>query len=214
MERQRTFVFGDIHGCLTPLRKLVDRIGWAPHSDRLIFVGDFIDRGPDSRDVVDFIIELQGLSARVEGVMGNHEAMLLDYLHGKNRDLYIMNGGGSTLAGYGAKGEGNAPRIPDDHLAFFNSLPYLIEMDEFFVVHAGFRPGVAVKEQSRHDMVWIREPFIYSEADFGKRVLFGHTPFHEPFEMDNKIGLDTGAVYGNRLTCLELPEMTFHSVRA
>ena len=80
------------------------------------------------------------------------------------------------------------------------------------MVHAGFRPKVPIKEQSLDDMVWIREPFIYSDYDFGKKVVFGHTPFSEPMVMENKIGLDTGAVYGNRLTCLELPEMRFHSV--
>jgi len=82
------------------------------------------------------------------------------------------------------------------------------------VVHAGFRPGVAIEDQSLEDLIWIREPFIFSDYDFGKTVIFGHTPIAEPLMMDNKIGLDTGAVYGNRLTCLELPRMKFHSVEA
>jgi serine/threonine protein phosphatase 1 len=73
---------------------------------------------------------------------------------------------------------------------------------------------VAVERQDLDDLVWIRDPFIYSDHDFGKRVIFGHTPFSEPLIMTNKIGLDTGAVYGNRLTCLELPSLTFHFVEA
>ena len=88
----------------------------------------------------------------------------------------------------------------------------MIELDEYYVVHAGFRPGRPVEDQDLFDMVWIRDEFIYSSYDFGKTVIFGHTPLYAPMLLENKIGIDTGAVYGNRLTCLELPERKFHSV--
>ena len=99
-------------------------------------------------------------------------------------------------------------------MSFYNSLKPHIELKDYYVVHAGLRPGVDISEQKLEDMIWIREPFIHSTYDFDKRVIFGHTPLDESLVMENKIGLDTGAVHGFRLTCLELPEMRFHSVKA
>jgi serine/threonine protein phosphatase 1 len=104
--------------------------------------------------------------------------------------------------------------IPDDHLSFFRSLKLIIELEDYYVVHAGFRPGVPIANQTTEDLLWIRDSFIFSNFYFGKRVIFGHTPFAQPLVMENKIGLDTGAVYGNRLTCLELPSLKFHFVEA
>jgi serine/threonine protein phosphatase 1 len=89
----------------------------------------------------------------------------------------------------------------------------MIELEQYYIVHAGFRPNIRIKDQDLFDMVWIRDGFIYSDYDFGKMVVFGHTPFDSPMIMKNKIGIDTGAVYGNCLTCIELPEKRFHSVR-
>lgn len=88
----------------------------------------------------------------------------------------------------------------------------MIELEDYYIVHAGFRPYVAIKDQNLFDMIWIRDEFLFSDYDFGKMVIFGHTPFDDPFIMKNKIGIDTGAVFGNRLTCLELPIKRFHSV--
>ena len=99
-------------------------------------------------------------------------------------------------------------------MAFFENLFLYIELDDYYVVHAGFRPGVEIEKQSSEDLIWIREPFIFSDHNFGKKVIFGHTPLAEPLVMDNKIGLDTGAVYGNKLTCLDIPRMKFYSVEA
>ena len=89
-----------------------------------------------------------------------------------------------------------------------------MELRDYYVVHAGFRPGVDLEHQTEEDMIWIREPFLSSGYDFGKKVIFGHTPFSKPLVMDNKIGLDTGAVYGNRLTCIELPAERFYFVNS
>lgn len=206
---------GDVHGCLDMLRRLIDKIDWRPDEDSLIFLGDYIDRGADSKGVVDYVLELTKVSVRVQCIMGNHENILLDFLNTGEPRLLIMNGGIPTLESYQAANKNvDDPMIPHDHAAFFKSLPTYIELEDYYVVHAGFRPDVAIEDQSLEDLIWIREPFIFSDYDFGKTVIFGHTPIAEPLMMDNKIGLDTGAVYGNRLTCLELPRMKFHSVEA
>jgi serine/threonine protein phosphatase 1 len=215
MAHGRVFVIGDIHGCLDMLDRLMDKIDWQPDRDRLIFLGDYIDRGQDSRGVVDYVVGLTRCSPHVECLIGNHEVMFLDYLNGKDEELYFLNGGWSTLRSYGMdKGLKAKSLIPSEHIAFFRSLKTYIELEDYYIVHAGFRPGIEIVEQSLNDMVWIREPFIHSRYDFGKRVIFGHTPYYEPLVMDNKIGLDTGAVMGNALTCLELPALRFHSVNA
>ncbi|MBW1923647.1 MAG: metallophosphoesterase [Deltaproteobacteria bacterium] len=215
MTDQKTFIVGDIHGCLDPLKRLMDRLDWRPVKDRLIFLGDYIDRGPDPPGVVEYILELFKQSDMIECLIGNHEALFLDYLSGKDRRLFLLNGGTETLQCYHRRRrDPEEDLVPQDHLLFYHGLKPYVELDDFYLVHAGFRPGVEIKRQTLEDMTWIRDPFIFSTYDFGKRVIFGHTPFSEPLVLDNKIGLDTGAVYGNRLTCLELPEMRFHSVEA
>lgn len=215
MDTDKVFVIGDIHGCLDMLKRLMDKIDWRPGRDRLIFLGDYIDRGQNPKGVVDYILGLISCSPHVECLVGNHEAIFLDYLDGKDRGLFLINGGLSTLESYQAdRPKQGGPLVPPAHMDFYQSLKSFIELEDYYIVHAGFRPGVDLREQSVEDMVWIRETFIYSEYDFGKRVIFGHTPFHQPLVVENKIGLDTGAVYGNKLTSLELPEFRFHSVGA
>ncbi len=211
----KTYVIGDIHGCLDMLKRLIDKIQWDPSKDELIFVGDYIDRGPDPKGVVDYIVSLMAESSKIQCLIGNHEVIFLDYIKGKDRRLFLMNGGMNTLESYAFHlVDTENDLLPPSHKEFFASLKYTIELDDYYVVHAGFRPEVPLDEQDPDDLVWIRDPFIYSTYDFGKKVIFGHTPFYEPLVMDNKVGLDTGAVYGNRLTCLELPEFRFHSVEA
>ncbi|MCP4682884.1 MAG: serine/threonine protein phosphatase [Desulfobacterales bacterium] len=208
-------MIGDVHGCLETLKRLMDEIAWMPGKDRLYFLGDYIDRGNNSKGVVDYILELISYSPHVECLLGNHEAMFLDFLQGKYQELFLQNFGKKTIESYQSeKQHVNDPLVSPDHMAFFQSLKPFIELEDYYLVHAGFKPGTHINKQSEEDMLWIREPFISSGYDFGKMVIFGHTPFHEPIVMQNKIGLDTGAVYGNRLTCLELPEMRFYMVEA
>ncbi|MBC8418860.1 MAG: serine/threonine protein phosphatase [Proteobacteria bacterium] len=214
MEREKTFIVGDIHGCLHMLKRLMDKIPWRPGKDTLIFIGDYIDRGSHSKGVVDYILDLIRDYQRVNCLLGNHEAMLLDYLSGKDQDLYLANRGFTTLKNYLTEKPKEGPLVPPDHISFYHSLRPFMELRDYYVVHAGFRPGIEIGHQTQEDMTWIREPFISSAHDFGKMVIFGHTPFREPLVTDNKIGLDTGAVYGNRLTCVELPEERFYSVKA
>lgn len=213
MAVDKTFVIGDIHGSLGMLRRLMDKIPWEPSRDRLIFIGDYIDRGEDPRGVVEYVVTLKKASQNVLCLIGNHEQMLFDYLSGKDPQAYILNGGGATLMSYDrARQNKDEPLIPPEHLTFFSSLLPMVELDDYYVVHAGFRPHVPIESQDYADMIWIRNEFLLSDYDFGKVVIFGHTPFNDPVVMDNKIGIDTGAVYGNQLTCLELPEVRFHSV--
>jgi serine/threonine protein phosphatase 1 len=209
---EKIFIVGDIHGCLGALKDLMDKINWRPEKDQLIFLGDYIDRGEDSKGVVDFILGLQKKSSLIQCLKGNHEDMLLRYLDDGDIRTFLYNGGKSTLTSY-TRNNGDV-HFPATHISFFQSLQHVIELDDYYVVHAGFQPGVDIQKQDLRDLLWIRDAFIFSDYDFGKKVIFGHTPFSDPLIMDTKIGLDTGAVYGNRLTCLELPSITFHSVEA
>jgi serine/threonine protein phosphatase 1 len=214
-KKQRVFIIGDIHGCLDILKRLLDKIQWSPDSDSLIFLGDYVDRGENSKGVIDFILNISQSAPSVHCLMGNHENIFLDFLTGRDVRTFLLNGGEKTLNSYrSAAGRYEEPLIPNEHVTFLKSLDPWLELDDYYVVHAGFRPHVDIQDQTLKDMTWIREPFIYSDYDFGKKVIFGHTPFTKPLVMDNKIGLDTGAVYGNRLTCLELPSLKFHFVEA
>ena len=214
MKGEKTFVIGDIHGQLGMLENLMAKIPWRPEKDALVFLGDYIDRGPDSRGVVDYILSLTRNYSRISCVLGNHEGMLLNYLAGVDKKLYLANGGGPTLKAY-KRGKGLLStlflhEIPNDHMVFYNSLKPYVEIENYYLVHAGFMPGVPMAQQTRFDMTWIREPFISSTYDFGKKIVFGHTPFIKPRIMKNKIGIDTGAAYGRRLCCLELPAEKFY----
>jgi serine/threonine protein phosphatase 1 len=211
MDNKRTFIIGDIHGCLDILKGLMDKIDWDPDKDGLIFLGDYIDRGRDSKGVIDYILGLKRMSQNIQCLMGNHEELFLNYINGDDEGSFLYNGGVSTLTSYY---EAGSREIDPSHIDFLKSLLLMIELDEYYVVHAGFKPGVSVTDQSVKDTLWIREPFIFSDYDFGKRIIFGHTPFSSPLIMENKIGLDTGAVFGNKLTCLEIPALKFYSVEA
>lgn len=215
MEHVRIFIVGDIHGCLEMLERLLAEIKWHPDRDRLIFLGDYVDRGANAKGVIDLILDLLRVSSNVQCLIGNHEVNFLEYLSGGDIAAFLLNGGGATLSSYcpGRVMDSEAV-VPEDHVRFMKSLERYIELEDYYVVHAGFRPGVDLAEQTLHDLTWIRDPFILSRSDFGKKVIFGHTPFSEPLIMENKIGLDTGAVYGNKLTCLELPSLKFHFVEA
>jgi len=209
---QKIFVVGDIHGCFDKLCALMDKIPLNDKQDQLIFIGDYIDRGSSSFDVVKYLIDLK---KRVPGtifIKGNHEDMLQNYLDGSDRFTYQLNGGQQTLDEYLNRSDNkDAFPIPSEHLDFINSLQLYYQTDDYIFVHAGLREKVPLESQDKMDLLWIRDEFIHSDFNFGKRVIFGHTPFKEPLLQANKIGIDTGAVYGNLLTCVQLPEMEFFS---
>ncbi|MFA4915175.1 MAG: metallophosphoesterase family protein [Syntrophales bacterium] len=209
----KIFAIGDIHGCLFKLKKIMKKIDVDPVHDTLIFIGDYIDRGPDVRGVVDMVLDIGRTINNVICLMGNHEQMFLNYhLHKMDKQLFLLNGGTSTIMSYGftGKAEKNKIKVPEKHMQFFTSLYPYYETDNYIFVHAGLRPCIPLEQQDREDMLWIRKEFIDSTYDFGKVVVFGHTSFSEPLVGTNKIGIDTGAVYGGKLTCLELPEMKIH----
>jgi serine/threonine protein phosphatase 1 len=185
-------------------------------TDLLVFIGDYIDRGPDSKGVVDYVLQCQEKLCTTVYLMGNHEQMFLDYLAGKNIETFLYNGGMETLASYGLTGRRKISDddLPPGHAAFFQELLHYYETDDFIFVHAGLRPGVSLSEQRFADFLWIRYDFIRSDYNFEKTVIFGHTPLSRtaPFYGKKKIGIDTGAVYGGTLTCLELPEMRVYQV--
>lgn len=204
-DNERIFAIGDIHGCLAKLQKLVDMLDVAQH-DTVVFLGDYIDRGPDPRGVVDFLLRFKSnCPARMIFLKGNHEVMFTDYLRGKNRGLYLHYGGISTVESY--LRESGSFFVPESHHRFFSELSTHYETPEYIFVHAGLRPGIPIAHQTHEDMMWIRSEFVESGYDWGKRVIFGHTAFSVPLIRKNKIGIDTGAVYGRELTCLVLPEV-------
>ncbi|MDD5475039.1 MAG: metallophosphoesterase family protein [Syntrophales bacterium] len=214
---ERIFAIGDIHGCFDMLEELLDMIPMDRRRDRLLFIGDYIDRGARSREVVDLIIDLKRRNKKVTCLMGNHEEMLMNYIDRPDEDsrtIFFQNGGRATATSYGYRG-GKGDEIinvPQQHREFFKSLLPIYETEEYIFVHAGLRPKIEPSKQNRKDLLWIRNEFIHSSFDFGKTVVFGHTPFSYPFLEDHKIGIDTGAVYGGSLTCIELPSRVIYQV--
>ncbi len=211
---ERIFAIGDIHGCLDKVERLLSRLPINWDRDLLVFLGDYVDRGPDPSGVVQLMIELKAEHpGRVVCLKGNHEVMFLDFL--KNGPLsrsFLDYGGQKTLRSYGLNEDIPEPReryLPLSHLQFLKALPISLDTPKYFLVHAGVKPGKPLSAQSEDDMLWIRHEFIRSDYDWGKRIIFGHTPFDTPLIKANKIGIDTGAVYGGRLTCLVLPEVDF-----
>jgi len=210
---ERIYAVGDIHGCYDKLLALMEKMDIDFESDTLVFLGDYIDRGPQSFEVVAYLADLKQRYANTIFLKGNHEEMLEKYLSGEDRITYLVNGGQQTLESYmnRPRPEGE-PAIPSTHLEFFKSLKIYHETQNYIFVHAGLKNKVPLEKQKTEDLLWIRRRFIESKYDYGKMVVFGHTPLHEPLLLPNKIGIDTGAVYGNRLTCVRLPELVFYTV--
>ena len=212
----KIFAIGDVHGCLGKLQTLITNIDADPQKDTLIFIGDYIDRGISSREVIDYVIGLKKEYKKVVCLLGNHEHMFIHYLAGVDKDMYLENGGTATIHSYRIS-LSNEPKkrkakIPLEHLHFLESLLLHYETEDYIFVHAGMKPGLPLGEQTMHDLLWVRNEFIDAEDDFGKMVVFGHTPLSYPLIMPNKIGIDTGAVYGGKLTCVELPAVKIHQV--
>jgi serine/threonine protein phosphatase 1 len=209
----KIYAVGDIHGCFDKLMALMDKIDIDFESDTLVFLGDYIDRGPQSFEVVEYLADLKIRYSSTVYLKGNHEEMLEKYLSGEDRLTYLVNGGQQTLESYmNRPREEGEPPIPRKHLDFFKSLKIFYETENYIFVHAGLKNKVTIENQKTEDLLWIRKRFIESKYDFGKMVVFGHTPLHEPLLLPNKIGIDTGAVYGNKLTCVRLPELVFYTI--
>ena len=209
---ETVYAIGDIHGRYDKLCALMDKIDIDLDSETLVFLGDYIDRGPQSFEVVEYLIDLQKRHANIVFLKGNHEEMFEKYVSGEDRLTYLFNGGQQTLDSYMSRPrEPDEPLIPAAHLSFFKSLVMYYETDSYIFVHAGLQKDVPLERQKSEDLLWIRKKFIESGHDYGKPVVFGHTPLPEPLLQPNKIGIDTGAVYGNKLTCIRLPDLVFYS---
>lgn len=203
------YAITDIHGCAKTFRKLITEIIKLEKTDHLYLLGDYIDRGPDSKGVIDFIFELREQGYHVTTLRGNHEQMLLEsHKSPRHYQGWVMNGGGATLESFGAKG---ILQIPRPYLKFFSELDYYAETDTAFLVHAGFNFDHPNFLEDTQAMMWLRNMKIDHDALKGKHVVHGHTPtpLTEIRKMvDNKeteINIDNGckwaemAVMGNLL---------------
>lgn len=197
-----TFAIGDTHGCLDPLSRLLDechRFAKGQPS-AFVFLGDYIDRGSDSRGVIQTILDMQAANPdRVIALAGNHEDLLLRADNFIDEARWLDNGGDATLRSYGIS---SMTEFPQDHLTWIGNLQTHHDDGQRFFVHAGIRPGIPLNQQTRDDMLWIREPFLSSTADHGLLVIHGHTPQRDgkPDIHPNRVNLDTGAVFGRKLT--------------
>ena len=226
-EGQLLYAVGDIHGRLDLLAGLLGLIELDAQASRpadrrtLVFLGDYVDRGPDSRGVVERLIAEVPQGFDVHFLKGNHEAMLLDFLDDAWRlEHWLMNGGEETMRSYGVDTErlaqlgapagtwrqAFAEALPEAHLRFFRDLQLSVSFGDYLFVHAGLRPGVPLAAQSEADLIWIRGPFLSHADPFDKMVVHGHTPGERPDVRANRIGIDTGAVFSGRLTALRLED--------
>jgi serine/threonine protein phosphatase 1 len=216
-EGLRVYAVGDIHGCAEKLDALhalmaEDAASAAEPRKVIVYLGDYVDRGPDSRGVLERLARPPPFTAETVRLMGNHEAMLLAALDdpgdARAAALWLMNGGGAALASWGADPEAPqeawASALPAAHLALLRGLARSARFGGYFFAHAGVRPGVRLDRQDPEDLIWIREPFLSSTAEHGAVVVHGHTPAKTVVIRPNRIGLDTGAVYGGRLSCAVL----------
>jgi len=223
----RSYVIGDIHGQIDKLRAAhariaADRALTGDAAAPVIHVGDLVDRGPDSRGVIDLLIA--GLDAGAPWIVikGNHDRMLTGFLDdpdyhdpGLRGELHWFDprlGGAATLASYGVGGIGARlitdihaeaqARVPAHHRAFLGGLALYHQRGEAVFVHAGIRPGVPLPDQVEDDLVWIRAGFLDDSRDHGALVVHGHTPVDRPVHYGNRLNTDTGAGYGRALSAV------------
>jgi serine/threonine protein phosphatase 1 len=220
----RIYVIADIHGradLLQKLLKAIEKDAREHDASRRILVtlGDYIDRGPESRKVIETLVHLPLSNFTAKHLCGNHEDMFLAFLEDPEEGLlWISNGGWSTLLSYGFSVAelpdtmDDLPRVrdqilqrmPKSHLGFLRALKFSYHLNGYFFVHAGVRPGVALDAQDEEDLLWIREEFLFSNKDFSKIVVHGHSMVSKPEIHKNRIALDTGAFHTGKLTCLVL----------
>ena len=220
----RVYAIGDSHGRLDLLEMLQDMIlayseMSAPAREVVVYLGDYVDRGPDSKGLIERLIEKPLPGFESVHLMGNHEDFMLGFLArpemGPN---WFYNGGDTTLESYGVRRPGEwasteayadaqaqlTAALPRAHLQFLQALRLSHTEGDYLFVHAGIRPEIPIAEQSPEDLMWIRDEFLNSDTDFGKVVVHGHTPEREVQFRHNRIGIDSGAVFTGRLTCLVL----------
>ncbi len=221
----RFYAIGDVHGQRGMLeaaheRIMKDREKTGDTTAPVVHLGDLVDRGPDSKGVIDLLLEGRERGEPWLSVRGNHDAMFGDFLgttadpdDALRKGLTWLNarvGGDATLASYGIRTGGFRSRravlqdareaIPEAHCRFIDSLPFFHATPEVLFVHAGLRPGVPVTLQDPTDMMWIRDDFLFDTRDHGLLIVHGHTPVEDPQNCGNRVNLDTGAGFGRPLT--------------
>lgn len=217
----RAYVIGDVHGRLDLLNQLLEIIErevdeCPPRKLLLVFLGDLIDRGPQSAQVVERLRSYRHKRIRGVFLLGNHEEVVLRILNGDTQPIrsWLRFGGAECLKSYGADARRIAQQpdeealesiraaIPSEHVEFLNSFVDTCRFGDYLFVHAGIRPGVPIEEQLQSDLRWIREPFLLDDTDHGCVVVHGHTISEEVEERSNRIGIDTGAYRSGILTAL------------
>lgn len=198
-----TYAIGDIHGSLDKLRGLLTRCQEhaAGRPAKLVFLGDYIDRGPESCGVIECLLALQSRGGDdVVALMGNHEDMALSVIDGTSpARSWLAQGGAATLDSYGAV---RPDEILGAHIDWMRALRLSHDDGRRLFVHAGVKPGVPLDAQNPGDLLWIREPFLSDRRDYGRLIVHGHTPLENglPEIHGNRLNLDTAAVYGGPLT--------------
>lgn len=224
----RLYAIGDIHGKLDLLEALLKKIRedlvYTTLPVQTVFLGDYIDRGPHSAQVIELFLDGQLDDLNPVYLKGNHEQFLIRSTGDESQninlseqkellDIWLYNGGLETLRSYnletydldmGELLEVLNTDFPKDHLAFYGSLLSFYEQGDYYFAHAGVRPGIPLKKQEDRDLLWIRSLFLDCEKDFGKIIVHGHTPSRGPQLLPNRIGIDTGACFGNALTAVRL----------
>lgn len=219
------YAIGDVHGCLAPLKALEARIiadaAVAPGEKWIVMLGDYVDRGPQSAQVLDHLTAPPPKGFRRICLRGNHEEAMLAALKDADAlDYWLGFGSEATLASYGVSatqiaalaGRGRASTklqllqayIPDEHVEFLRRLPVMLSVPGYVFVHAGLRPGVALDRQRDRDLLWIRGEFLDADHDFGAVVVHGHTPEDEPFLSARRVGIDTACFASGRLTAVRV----------
>ena len=221
---ERIYVVGDVHGRSDLLARIHHAIRTdihqrpAPLKRTIVYLGDYVDRGPGSFDVLETLIRRPIEGMKSVHLKGNHEDMMLRFIRGEDIHVWLHNGGEATLASYGVivTRMMSSPSMieevrrrlqdamPAAHVAFLESLQLMHVAGDYLFVHAGIRPGVPIDAQRPADLMWIREPFLVAKNTFGKCVVHGHTISMVPEVHPHRIGIDTGAFYSGRLTCLVL----------
>lgn len=215
-QQPKIFAVGDIHGCHDKLATLMGRLPLDPAADFLIFLGDYINRGPASRQVIELLLGLKQKVRNIVFLMGNHEHSLLEYARGGHPDdLRALRplGVEATLVSYGnssMRSIRNLDFLPDAHKIFLGQLERCYRLGKYLFLHAGTIPGEDVQACSLDRLLTVRDTFLSCAGTADEIVVFGHTPFATPLVTDDKIGIDTGAVYGNLLTAVELPRLRFY----
>lgn len=208
---------GDIHGCARSLDGLMSELNPAPE-DHLVFIGDYIDRGPDSKGVIERLLKLKE-QFKCTFLRGNHEELFLGYLDDGEYDIFAMNGGIATLSSYMT--ENGEMEIPESHIEFVRQTEMYLETDEFLFVHAGLRPDLTVaqnlEEGNPEVFLWERSHLKAKELPWEKTVVCGHTPQAQPINRPKLINIDTGCVYSaypsmGYLTAVRLPDRLFVAV--